>query len=1048
MNQLHIWIVLSFFFMIALWKVAINRLQGEKKDVGKFTVPLLFLLAFVLRIVLSVTYYGFETDVNCFMSWSERIYTLGPANFYSPDYFSDYPPLYLYVLFTVSLLRHVLGITYGSTLHLLLIKTPAILADMAIGYLIYRVGRKRIGLSSTICLSALYLFQPVVLLNSCLWGQVDSVFTLFLLLSILFLEKMQLLPSMLLFELGVLMKPQMLIFAPVMIVGVIHYVFRGSFSMQMFTKAVGYGLLTLLVMVLLSMPFGLENVLSQYLDTLGSYPYASVNGYNFWAGMGMNWKSQELTFCGLQCTAWGYIAIVLTAAFAIVLGLRLGNLPEKHYVVGAFLILSMFTFSVRMHERYLYPFIPLALMGFIGFSSRQINSIPASDKDKNAAGYLSSALRFGYPSVFLMITLLHLYNAGNVLFFFDTKGHASDDPGIKFAGIFMVVCALCFYLLMIQLQMKKEIALVRESKVFRTSQSALRLRPDSLRMTRVDLLLMIFITLLYSCFALRDLGDRVAPESVYAMEKGDCIDLTFPTEVTTITYYIAPIHNPSFTLQAEKKDGTQLTGKKLKFDTVFCWKDVSLGAEVKTLSMTLQSNEARLIELVFTDKNGNTVLPENVSTYPELFDEASLRPENYSFRNSTYFDEIYHARTAYEFLHGLRSYENTHPPLGKIFISIGVLIFGMNPFGWRIIGTLFGIAMLPILYLFAKKLTGDTPAAALTTFIFAFDFMHFTQTRIATIDVYVVFFVLLMYYYLFQFLTADFASASLKKLLTVLALCGTTMGLGVACKWTGVYAGLGMGILFFLHMGRILVKSTNKKSIVPVTLKTFFREPLGKRMIKVLLWCVLFFVLVPLVIYVLSYIPFRDNEGNGLIIRAIKNQESMYSYHSNLVAQHYFASPFYEWPIIVKPIWYYSGVLEGTLREGITSMGNPFVWWAGIPAFLYVLYLTIFRKDRRALFLTVGYLAQYLPWFFVTRLTFIYHYFPSTIFVVLMIGYTLRNLKDSMSKNGYIAILSVYALLVFALFILFYPVLAGQPVEVSFVTKYLRWFKEWFFVAT
>ena len=64
-----------------------------------------------------------------------------------------------------------------------------------------------------------------------------------------------------------------------------------------------------------------------------------------------------------------------------------------------------------------------------------------------------------------------------------------------------------------------------------------------------------------------------------------------------------------------------------------------------------------------------------------------------------------------------------------------------------------------------------------------------------------------------------------------------------------------------------------------------------------------------------------------------------------------------------------------------------------------------------------------------------------------MIGYTLRNLKDSMSKNGYIAILSVYALLVFALFLLFYPVLAGQPVEVSFVTKYLRWFKEWFFVA-
>ena len=76
-----------------------------------------------------------------------------------------------------------------------------------------------------------------------------------------------------------------------------------------------------------------------------------------------------------------------------------------------------------------------------------------------------------------------------------------------------------------------------------------------------------------------------------------------------------------------------------------------------------------------------------------------------------YFDEIYHARTAYEFLHGLPTYENTHPPLGKILISVGIAIFGMNPFGWRIMGTLFGIAMLPFLYLLWKKMTGNTPSS-------------------------------------------------------------------------------------------------------------------------------------------------------------------------------------------------------------------------------------------------------------------------------------------------------------------------------------------------
>lgn len=58
-----------------------------------------------------------------------------------------------------------------------------------------------------------------------------------------------------------------------------------------------------------------------------------------------------------------------------------------------------------------------------------------------------------------------------------------------------------------------------------------------------------------------------------------------------------------------------------------------------------------------------------------------------------------------------------------------MLIFGVSPFGWRIMGTLFGIAMLPVLYLFAKKMFKKTWMAGIATTLFAFDFMHFTQTR-------------------------------------------------------------------------------------------------------------------------------------------------------------------------------------------------------------------------------------------------------------------------------------------------------------------------------
>ena len=51
---------------------------------------------------------------------------------------------------------------------------------------------------------------------------------------------------------------------------------------------------------------------------------------------------------------------------------------------------------------------------------------------------------------------------------------------------------------------------------------------------------------------------------------------------------------------------------------------------------------------------------------------------------------------------------------------------------------------------------------------------------------------------------------------------------------------------------------------------------------------------------------------------------------------------------------------------------------------LFVLiYTAIFRRDRCAGFILLGYLAQLIPWMFVTRITFEYHYFPCSVFLVL-----------------------------------------------------------------
>ena len=89
-------------------------------------------------------------------------------------------------------------------------------------------------------------------------------------------------------------------------------------------------------------------------------------------------------------------------------------------------------------------------------------------------------------------------------------------------------------------------------------------------------------------------------------------------------------------------------------------------------------------------------------------------------------------------------------------------------------------------------------------------------------------------------------------------------------------------------------------------------------------------------------------------------------------------------------------------------------------------------------------MAQYLPWFFVTRITFIYHYFPSVVFIVLMVMYSFCQWKKSRPRT---AAMVLYGAAVIGLFLLFYPVLSGAPVDAAFVAKYLRWFPSWVLTA-
>ena len=68
-----------------------------------------------------------------------------------------------------------------------------------------------------------------------------------------------------------------------------------------------------------------------------------------------------------------------------------------------------------------------------------------------------------------------------------------------------------------------------------------------------------------------------------------------------------------------------------------------------------------------------------------------------------YFDEVYFARSAENYVNHMIPNERTHPPLGKLIQATGVAVFGETPFGWRIMGVVFATLMIPLMYLLGRS---------------------------------------------------------------------------------------------------------------------------------------------------------------------------------------------------------------------------------------------------------------------------------------------------------------------------------------------------------
>ncbi len=206
-------------------------------------------------------------------------------------------------------------------------------------------------------------------------------------------------------------------------------------------------------------------------------------------------------------------------------------------------------------------------------------------------------------------------------------------------------------------------------------------------------------------------------------------------------------------------------------------------------------------------------------------------------------------------------------------------------------------------------------------------------------------------------------------------------------------------------------------------------------------------------IYIASYIP-HFLMGHNLV-DVVSLQHEMYWYHSTLSATHPYASKWWQWPILQKPIsYYYTDFRPANLRSDpnaccvaeILALPNPFVWWAGLVTVPVVALLAWFERNKGYALLITAYLFQWLPWVGSPRIAFEYHFYPNLSIIVLANAIVLQRIWKWRSAEGPFSMprvgVGIYLALVVVLFFYFFPVLAG--VHVSWDAWHNRmWLNSW-----
>jgi hypothetical protein len=176
-------------------------------------------------------------------------------------------------------------------------------------------------------------------------------------------------------------------------------------------------------------------------------------------------------------------------------------------------------------------------------------------------------------------------------------------------------------------------------------------------------------------------------------------------------------------------------------------------------------------------------------------------------------------------------------------------------------------------------------------------------------------------------------------------------------------------------------------------------------------WMVACLLVLPLAIYIVSYIPWALIDNHVLLGKWPPGHTgqtlsdltvAMYNYHNGLTAPHAASSPWWAWLFDFKPVWFYQEPFAGNTTAAIYDAGNIVIWWLGLPALGFVAWQAFQRRSLALALIVVGYAFQWVSWARIDRAAFQYHYYTSLPFLILALGYFLAELWHGASRRTWL----------------------------------------------